>query len=148
MTYEHTQTAPLTVVASVALGLVLVTVVALGGSGIDAVIAMSLFVGVISFVLAAFNRLTVQVLHDQVVASFRWGWPAKRIPLAEVHRVEVVRNTWWYGFGIRLTPHGWMYNVWGLDAVQLSFHDGQTFRIGTDDPAALAAALSAQVQSG
>ena len=148
MTYEHTQTALLPPVASVVLGVVLVAVVGLTGSGADAVVAMIVFVVVITLVLAAFNQLRVQVDGDEVVLRFRWGWPTKRIALSEVHRVDVVRNKWWYGFGVRITPHGWMYNVWGLDAVELNFRDGNTFRIGTDDPAALAAALSARVAPG
>lgn len=145
MSYQRTQTAPLTVAASVVLGLVLIAVVGLTGSGTDAVVAMTVFVAVVALLLAAFNRLTVQVVDDEVVLRFRWGWPSKRISLREVHRVDVVRNTWWYGFGVRVTPHGWMYNVWGLDAVQLDLRDGNAFRIGTDDPAGLAAALSSRL---
>jgi plasmid stabilization system protein ParE len=39
-----------------------------------------------------------------------------------------------YGWGIRLTPSGWMFNVSGLDAVELTLRSGKRFRIGTDDP--------------
>jgi len=54
-----------------------------------------------------------------------------------------VRNKWWYGLGIRLTPHGWLYNVSGLDAIEIVRRSGKTFRVGTDEPKALAAALRA-----
>ena len=33
--------------------------------------------------------------------------------------MELVRNKWWHGWGVRWVPGGSMYNVWGLDAVEL-----------------------------
>ncbi len=47
--------------------------------------------------------------------------------------------------GIRKISGGWMYNMWGLDAVELEFTSGTVFRIGTDDSGNLIAALSLQV---
>ena len=58
-----------------------------------------------------------------------------------------VRNKWWYGYGVRKVPNGWMYNVAGLDAVELELGEDRVFRIGTDDPAALMAALTPLVGS-
>jgi hypothetical protein len=55
--------------------------------------------------------------------------------------VTPVRNRWWYGFGIRLTPHGWLYTVRGLDAIEVRLSNGRTFRVGTDDQATLVARL-------
>jgi hypothetical protein len=40
-----------------------------------------------------------------------------------------VRNKWYYGLGVRRLPEGWMYNVWGLDGVELGVVDSQTFRV-------------------
>ena len=56
----------------------------------------------------------------------------------EVNR-DIVRL--YFGFGIRLTQHGWMWNISGLDAVELTYHNGKKFRIGTDEPEALLEAL-------
>ena len=39
-------------------------------------------------------------------------------------------------------PDGWMYNVWGLDAIDVVDETGKVFRIGTDDPENLLAVLS------
>ena len=63
-----------------------------------------------------------------------------------VRGVRQVRNKWWYGWGIRKIPKGWMYNVWGLDAVELEMESGKVFRIGTDEPDQLLGALSIQVR--
>jgi hypothetical protein len=53
----------------------------------------------------------------------------------------------WYGWSIRLTPHGWLYSVSGLAAVELTLQDGKRLRIGTDEPERLCQAIG-QAQSG
>jgi hypothetical protein len=55
--------------------------------------------------------------------------------------VAVVRNHWWNGFGIRMRSGFRLYNVSGLDAVELRLKSGEIRRIGTADPQALAEAL-------
>jgi hypothetical protein len=49
---------------------------------------------------------------------------------------------WLNGFGIRVRPGRRLYNVSGLDAVELRLKTGDIRRIGTDDPRGLAAALT------
>jgi hypothetical protein len=49
----------------------------------------------------------------------------------------VVKNPWYYGWGIHLTPSGWLYNVSGFWAVELQMKNGKKYRIGTDDPEGL-----------
>jgi hypothetical protein len=59
-----------------------------------------------------------------------------------------VRNHWWNGFGIRMTTGFRLYNVSGLDAVELRLRSNETRRIGTDDPQGLAAALQPATRKG
>lgn len=87
------------------------------------------------------SRLTIEVTDDAVQASFGPGWPKKKIPLDTIESVAPVRNPWWYGWGIRWTPSGPLWNVAGLDAVELRLRDGKRFRLGTDEPAALTDAI-------
>jgi hypothetical protein len=47
---------------------------------------------------------------------------------------QVVKNPWYYGWGIRLTPHGWLYNVSGSYAVEIKMKTGKKYRIGTNVP--------------
>ncbi len=58
-----------------------------------------------------------------------------------------MRNPWYYGWGIRLTPTGWMYNISGLDAVQLQLASGKRFRIGTDEPVQLKSAIDRAIRA-
>ena len=87
------------------------------------------------------SRLVVTVDDHYVTVMFGWGWPRKVFALDDITTVRAVRNRWWYGFGIRKVPTGWMYNVRGLDAVDLALSSGKSFRIGTNDVEGLLAAL-------
>jgi hypothetical protein len=88
-----------------------------------------------------FRSLTVEVTEREIRCRFAAGPVRKTIPLAQVRAARAVRNPWWYGWGVRLTPRGWMYNISGLDAVEVELRDGRRFRIGTDEPQALARAI-------
>jgi hypothetical protein len=52
-----------------------------------------------------------------------------------------VTNPWYYGLGIHWTPHGILYNVSGFSAVEVRLFPGTTFRVGTDEPDQLCAAI-------
>jgi hypothetical protein len=97
---------------------------------------------------ARFWGLTVEVTAEAVTLAFGAGLIRRTIPRARIKAVRQVRNAWYWGFGIRVTPHGWMWNIAGLDAVEIEYADGARFRIGTDDPAGLLAALGAGSKSG
>jgi hypothetical protein len=87
------------------------------------------------------GSLEVEVAGGAVRVRFGIGWPRFSFPLDEIVSWEAVRNQPWWGWGIRLTPQGWLFNVSGLDAVELGFRNGRRVRIGTDDPAGLSAAI-------
>jgi hypothetical protein len=89
-----------------------------------------------------FSGLTVRVDRTSVSARFGPGLIRKTISLSDIASCAPVRNRWWYGWGIRKIPHGWLYNVSGLDAVELKMENGRVYRIGTDEPRALASAIS------
>jgi len=95
--------------------------------------------------LLLFSSLTVEVAAGVIDVSFGVGIIRRHIPIVRIRKVEVVRNHWYYGWGIRLTPHGWLWSVSGLGAVQLTFDDGRHFRIGSDEPDALAQVLKREV---
>ena len=89
-----------------------------------------------------FRSLMVTVTATAVELAYTSGWPRKTIERATIVSAEPLRIPWWYGAGIRRTPKGWMWSVWGSDTVLLHLSDGKRFLIGTDDPEGLAAALS------
>ena len=90
--------------------------------------------------------LRIQVDHKILRWYFGVGFPGKKISLETIETVNVVRNKWWYGWGIRkLVSGGWLYNVNGLDAVEVKTDEGKIVRLGTDEPKQLARALKNQV---
>jgi hypothetical protein len=89
-----------------------------------------------------FGTLTVELSSDKIACWFGPGLIRKEFVLAEITVVETVRYPWYYGWGIRLTPRGWMFNVSGLDAVEITLRSDKHFLIGTDRPNRLASAIS------
>lgn len=88
-----------------------------------------------------FHPFTVIVDEVQVHVRFGPGIIKRSFDLGHVSGCRVVRNKWWYGLGIKKIPGGWLYNIVGLDAVELSLPEGRIVRIGSDEPKALAAAI-------
>ena len=103
---------------------------------------MSLAIAIGCAILAwLFSSLTVAVSADDVRWYFGPGFWKYRIARDEIANSHIVRNEWWHGFGIRRRPSLRLYNVSGLDAVELHLRNGDIRRIGTDDAPGLAAAL-------
>lgn len=92
--------------------------------------------------LLNFTRLTTTVTPSLVKLHWRLGWPAKSLDRSSIVAAEPHRNSWLAGWGIRKVAKGWMWNVWGLDSVNLELDTGRTFRIGTDDVSGLRSALA------
>jgi hypothetical protein len=108
-------------------------------------------VAVLVFLIAVaimFSSLTVEVEGNELRWRFGPGWWTWRIAIDDIESVAAVRNKWWNGLGIRKGPGFWLYNVAGLDAVELRLRSGEVRRIGTDDPQGLAAALKAAAKGG
>ena len=65
----------------------------------------------------------------------------KWFKLNEIESCQIVKDPWYYGWGIRLTPRGWLFRVSGFNAVEIKFRKGKRFRIGTDVPQELEEAI-------
>lgn len=135
--YKHTQIGYLTL-GGLALATVLILVATLAG-GKNSVTIIALFVVGIAAIL--FSSLTVEIRDGALRWYFGQGVLRKQVRLEEIEHVERVKNPWLYGWGIRLTPHGWLYNVSGTDAIQVRLKGSKQFRLGTDRPDELLHAL-------
>lgn len=145
MSYRHTQISPAPFRAAV-LGFLGVVAVGAAASGSVAGLAVVLVtVAIVATAMAIFSRLTVAVTETAVQAQFGWGWPRRTVPFHTITTATVVRNRWWYGFGLRWFPGGSLWNVWGLDGVEFDLSEGRKLRFGTDEPEALLAALADRI---
>jgi hypothetical protein len=88
-----------------------------------------------------FYKLTIIVDDTHVRAVFGPGFTFRKIKLADITDCEPIRIRWWYGWGIHLTPYGWLYNVSGWDAVAITLRSGRRVSLGTDQPNELCAAI-------
>jgi hypothetical protein len=96
---------------------------------------------VAALALLVFSALTVEVDAEAIRLRFGIGLVRKSIPIGEVMGWQEVRNPWYTGWGIRLGPGYVLWNVSGREAVELALANGRRFRVGTDEPGALTAAL-------
>jgi len=89
-----------------------------------------------------FSSLTILVTSTSVAWHFGGKFWFKSPPRSQIAAVRRVRTRWWTGWGIRWTGDGWLYNVYGLDAVEITLVDGKRVTLGTDDPDGLFGVLS------
>ena len=135
--YEHAQIGYL-VLTVVAAAMVLIGVI-LATAGMSwAGIAVLVILGM---VLVLFSGLTVTIWDDTLEVRFGPGLIRKRFKLQDIESWQIVKNPWYYGWGIRLTPHGYLYNVSGFHAVEIKLRRGARYLIGTNVPRELEEAL-------
>ncbi len=142
--YRHTQVGYL-ILSAMSVVIVLIAVL-LAVNGLNW-IAVAVLVIIIA-ALVMFSTLTVTIGAAEIEVRFGPGPFRKRFALDDVVSCHAVRNSWWYGWGMRLTPHGWLYNVSGLDAVEIEFRTGKKVRIGTDVPLELEQAIGRALSEG
>lgn len=99
----------------------------------------------ISIVEVLFFLLTVRVDEVLIHIKFGIGLIQKAVPLSDVSSCQVVRNSPLCGWGIRCIGNGWLYNVLGLNAVEILLKNGQRARIGTDEPEGLLNAIQIRI---
>jgi hypothetical protein len=140
--YEHTQIGH--VIIWPLLAIILIASVGLIGpshhSGPPAVVSIILLV-----CLVLFYKLRITIEDGTLRASFGPGVIRKSVRLAEIVGCEPIRIRWWYGWGIHLTPYGWLYNVSSFDAVVITLRNGRTFAFGSDDSHGLTMAIRAGI---
>lgn len=137
--YDHTQRGTFMLVALIVLAVVFAFMTGvLPNPGRWIFLAAALVLLVLAWL---FSSLNVHVNGGELQWSFGPGLWRYRLALADIADVRIVRNGVLNGFGIRMRPGFRLYNVSGLDAVELLLKSGDIRRIGTDDPAGLAAAL-------
>ena len=144
MEYKHTQIGILMIVV---LGLVIgtfISIVMQEGVPTQAMIIMVLVI----VLLSSFLSLTVTIREGMLKLKFGYGLYGKSFRVKDIVFAKAVKNTWYYGWGIRywFWPHMRIYNVSGFDAVEIKLKDGRIHRIGTDEPKALEFAIKQHIK--
>lgn len=137
MSYTHTQTVPAGVLTGIG---VVSTLAALTVPGRVLKLVMT---PVMLGLVGTFRSLSVAVDDEEISIKFGDWLTAKRIPLTRIKSCNPVRMSPLHGWGIHFVGAGWLYNVYGLDAVEIDLVDGSKAFIGTDEPAILCDAIEA-----
>ncbi len=141
--YRHTQTGWF-IIVPLAAALVMMSAMYFEVYGSDYIWVIRAVFIVVVLCLLIFYNLTVAIEGGNIYVGFSFGLIKKIMKLSDIESCEHVRNRWWYGWGVRYVHgSGLMFNVSGLDAVELTLKDGKKFRIGTDEPAKLIEAIKA-----
>ena len=135
--YQHTQIGYLLIIALAIVPLFIAYRMTVHGFS-WIVFSVIVLVGVF---LVLFATLTVVIEEDVLRIRFGPGVIRKDFSLKDVESCHVVKNPWYYGWGNRLTPRGRLYNVSGFYAVEIKMKTGKKYRIGTDVPNDLEAAI-------
>lgn len=84
--------------------------------------------------LLLFFQMRTSVDNEKIRISYGIGLIKKTIDIHNIERIEIVRNKWYYGLGIRIIKNGWLYNIQGLNAIELKLKNSKSIiRIGTAD---------------
>ena len=130
-------------------GVLAVVMLALGqkeaATGLGVVTVMLAVINGIVFAL--FHSLTVRISRSEIALSFGVGLIRKQFPIGDISSASIVQNRWYNGFGIRKIRGGWLYNVSGFDAIEIQLKNERKYRIGTNQPKELLAALEAALAS-
>lgn len=140
--YRHTQIGWTLIAIVVGVGLLELTIVALSTVSTLALTLAGALAAVFAVLLVMFASLTVVVDSDVLHLWFGAGLLRRDVPLGDVVAARIVRITWWSGWGVRAVPHGLLYRVGGRGAVELELENGRVVRVGSDEPAALLAAVA------
>ncbi len=140
MAYQHRQRGTLVLTTMGIAGAMILVIFAVASElpFASAIVPMA----VVALLMLNFGSLTTRIEGSDLHIAFGIGWIRRCIPLSKVVAAEITKTRWYYGWGIRLTPKGWLWNTSGFDAVMLTYDNGKHFLIGSDDADGLAAAIN------
>ncbi len=135
------------------------------GIGIISVLAIGIFLSLCGFVLEGsknlllvalflgiagllFSSLNIVITSKEFRISLGIGVVRKSFPISDIVSCEVVKNPWWYGWGVKVIPGGWLFSVSGTQAIEIKLKNGRRYRVGSDDPVRVKALLDRLLSEG
>ncbi|HEX7494949.1 MAG TPA: hypothetical protein VF346_12070 [Bacteroidales bacterium] len=99
--------------------------------------------------LLIFFKLTIYLNDTSISFKLGIGLITRKYMITDIQSCKTVRNDPLSGIGIRKISGGWLYNVSGLNAIELTFKNKNSkVRIGTDKPDEIAEILSRMINVG
>ena len=143
--YRHTQYGALMFIVFFTTG-ILIAVVALRILAEDRLLSAILMILIYLFGLAMFYSFTIEITEEKLKFWFGMGVARKTIALSEIRSTRVVKNPWYYFWGIKSIPGGWFYAIAPGTAVEIDVGNGRIIQLGTDQPKELNQAIESARQ--
>ena len=85
--------------------------------------------------LIIFYKMTITIDNESISFKLGIGLLGKSYKISDIQSCRSVKNSFIYGWGIHKIPKGWLYNVSGFNAIEITFKDtDKVVRIGTNKP--------------
>jgi hypothetical protein len=110
------------------------------------VMALGLVIPLLALATLLFYDLTVVVTREKVAFHFGIGLIRRSFKISDIESCSPVTNQWWHGWGIHFLGNTTIYNVSGMQAVELAFRGRRRkVRIGTNEPEKLSRFINEMV---
>lgn len=106
--------------------------------------SLLLLCGVFFLIEVLFFRMQTTINSNSIKISFGIGLLKFTFNTSNIESIKEIKTPWYYGWGIRFTPIGRLYNIQGFKAVSIDLkEDGRkrTIIIGTKIPEKLIKAI-------
>lgn len=149
MKYEKTQTGWLMIVifSLIIIQLTLAYLYQLGDKPLPLGVFIALALLFIVLLLC-FYQLKIRVDQYGIHVIYGIGLIHIKINPQKIYNVSVIKTPWYYGLGIRFTGKGMLYNIQGLNAIEISYLDGKqkTALVGSNEPELLKAFIEKEYE--
>ncbi|GAG82316.1 unnamed protein product, partial [marine sediment metagenome] len=138
--YRHMQIGVWTVLILLLVGVLIVPIMLslmADGQTVIALVTIVLY----GLVLAMFYALTIEISADKLSFWFGFGLIRKSYSLEEIQSATEVKSPWYYLWGIKSIPDGWLYAIGPGTALEIVLKNGKKIRLGTDEPQELKQAI-------
>ena len=145
--YKNTQFGALTIIILLLVGLLIapITLSLLDeGQLLVALIMIALYL----LVLALFYALTVQISDGKLKFWFGIGLISKTYSLNEIQSTQEVKDPWYYFWGVKSIPGGWLYAIAPGNALEIVLKNGKIVHLGTNQSKKLKEAMDEAMMAG
>lgn len=91
--------------------------------------------------LGMFYSFTVEISDGRLKFWFGIGIIRKTYALSELQSTKEVDNPWYYFWGVKSIPGGWLYAIAPGTAVEIVLNNGRIVNLGTNQPKKLKQAI-------
>ena len=138
--YKHTQFGALTFIIFIAAGILTAFIFMSMLAGGQLVVAF-VVIGLYLLIVGLFYAFTVEISDGKLKFWFGIGWVGKSYPLKEIQSAQEVKNPWYYFWGVKSIPGGWLFAISPGSAVEIVFNNSKIVRLGSTQPNKLKQAI-------